>query len=81
MTADIYSHAIRGRDHAAAQCWDDLMQRGNSSESPKRRELVNAFPHCGGKFAIRWPTQLESCQMKTQRRSVSFLNLLLAGRV
>ena len=26
-TADIYSHAIRGKDHAAAQCWDDIMQR------------------------------------------------------
>ena len=24
---DIYSHAIRGKDHAAAQCWDDIMQR------------------------------------------------------
>jgi integrase len=23
-TADIYSHAIRGKDHAAAQCWDDI---------------------------------------------------------
>ena len=26
-TADIYSHAIRGKDHAAAQCWDYIMQR------------------------------------------------------
>src|SRR6266567_2533760 len=26
-TADIYSHAIRGKDHAAAQSWDDIMQR------------------------------------------------------
>jgi hypothetical protein len=26
-TAAIYSHAIRGKDHAAAQCWDDIMQR------------------------------------------------------
>ena len=26
-TADIYSHAIRGKDHAAAQCWDEIMQR------------------------------------------------------
>ena len=26
-TADIYSHAIRGKDHAAALCWDDIMQR------------------------------------------------------
>ena len=29
-TADIYSHAIRGKDHAAAQCWDDIMQRARS---------------------------------------------------
>jgi integrase len=29
-TADIYSHAIRGKDHAAAQCWDDIMQRSRS---------------------------------------------------
>jgi integrase len=26
-TADIYSHAIRGKDHAAALSWDDIMQR------------------------------------------------------
>ena len=24
-TADIYSHAIRGNDHAAALCWDQIM--------------------------------------------------------
>jgi integrase len=29
-TADIYSHAIRGKDHAAAQCWDEIMQRARS---------------------------------------------------
>jgi integrase len=29
-TADIYSHAIRGKDHAAARCWDDIMQRSRS---------------------------------------------------
>ena len=35
-TADIYSHAIRGKDHAAAQCWDDIMQRSRSEiEKPK----------------------------------------------
>ena len=33
-TADIYSHAIRGKDHAAAQCWDDIMQRARG-EKPK----------------------------------------------
>ena len=26
-TADVYSHAIRGKDRVAAQCWDDIMQR------------------------------------------------------
>lgn len=31
-TADIYSHAIRGKDHAAALCWDEIMQRGNSEK-------------------------------------------------
>jgi len=29
-TADIYSYAIRGKDHAAAQSWDDIMQRSRS---------------------------------------------------
>jgi len=29
-TADIYSHAIRGKDRAAAQVWDDIMQRSRS---------------------------------------------------
>jgi len=33
-TADIYSHAIRGKDHAAAQIWDDIMQRARD-EKPK----------------------------------------------
>jgi len=33
-TADIYSHAIRGKDHAAAQCWDEIMQRARG-EKPK----------------------------------------------
>jgi hypothetical protein len=32
-TADIYSHAIRGKDHAAAQCWDDIMQRARGEKS------------------------------------------------
>src|ERR1017187_3557366 len=33
-TADIYSHAIRGKDHAAAQSWDEIMQRARE-EKPK----------------------------------------------
>src|SRR4029078_12279035 len=32
-TADIYSHAIRGKDHAAALCWDDIMQRARNEKS------------------------------------------------
>jgi site-specific recombinase XerD len=32
-TADIYSHAIRGKDRAAAQVWDDIMQRARGEKS------------------------------------------------
>jgi integrase len=32
-TAAIYSHAIRGKDRAAAQVWDDLMQQSRSENS------------------------------------------------
>lgn len=32
-TADIYSHAIRCKDHAAAQCWDDIMLRARAEKS------------------------------------------------
>jgi len=32
-TADIYSHAIRGKDRAAAQCWDDIMQRSRGENA------------------------------------------------
>ena len=32
-TADIYSHAIRGKDRAAAQIWDDIMQRARAEKS------------------------------------------------
>jgi integrase len=38
-TADIYSHAIRGKDRAAAQRWDDIMQRGR--EEAERVKTVN----------------------------------------
>ena len=34
-TADIYSHAIRGKDHAAAQCWDAIIQRSREAEKSK----------------------------------------------
>jgi hypothetical protein len=33
-TAEIYSHALRGRDRAAAQVWDNIMQRARC-EKPK----------------------------------------------
>jgi hypothetical protein len=32
-TAAIYSHAIRGKDRAAAQVWDDLMQQARAEKS------------------------------------------------
>lgn len=32
-TADIYSHAIRGKDHAAALSWDDIMERARAEKS------------------------------------------------
>jgi hypothetical protein len=38
-TADIYSHAIRGKDHAAAQCWDDIIQR--SRGETEKSKTVN----------------------------------------
>ena len=38
-TADIYSHAIRGKDHAAAQCWDDIMRR--SRGEAEKSKAVN----------------------------------------
>jgi integrase len=31
-TATIYSHAIRGKDRAAAQVWDDLMQQARAEK-------------------------------------------------
>lgn len=31
-TAAIYSHAIRGKDRAAAQVWDDLMQQAREEK-------------------------------------------------
>ncbi|HEY1757125.1 MAG TPA: tyrosine-type recombinase/integrase [Bryobacteraceae bacterium] len=38
-TADIYSHAIRGKDHAASQSWDDIMQR--SRAEAEKSKTVN----------------------------------------
>jgi len=32
-TAAIYSHAIRGKDRAAAQVWDDLMQQARGERT------------------------------------------------
>jgi integrase len=38
VTADVYSHALRGRDREAACRWDELMDRAASQE---RRQQVN----------------------------------------
>jgi integrase len=35
-TANIYAHAIRGKDHAAAQCWDDIMQRSRGEREKSK---------------------------------------------
>jgi integrase len=32
-TAEIYAHAIRGKDQAAAQVWDDIMERARGGKS------------------------------------------------
>ena len=32
-TAAIYSHVIRGKDRAAAQVWDDIMQQARAEKS------------------------------------------------
>ena len=32
-TADIDSHAIRGKEHAAALCWDNIMEQARSEKS------------------------------------------------
>ena len=32
-TAKIYAHALRGKDRAAAQVWDDLMQQSRGEVS------------------------------------------------
>jgi len=41
-TADFYSHAIRGKDHAAAQSWDDVMQRARA-ETEKAKLVGNRW--------------------------------------
>jgi integrase len=32
-TANTYAHAVRGKDRAAAQVWDDLMQQAREEKS------------------------------------------------
>jgi integrase len=39
VTADIYSHALRGRDQDAARRWDDFMRR---NLAPREREVGSA---------------------------------------
>ena len=41
-TAEIYSHALRGKDQAAAQVWDDVMQRARAEKS-QRVKLKSAM--------------------------------------
>jgi integrase len=35
VTADVYSHALRGRDREAAGKWDELMGRTSAADRPK----------------------------------------------
>ena len=37
VTADIYSHALRGRDQEAAQRWDEFMRRNGGSREETNR--------------------------------------------
>ena len=37
-TANIYAHAIRGKDRAAAQTWDSIMQRARAEKSTDMSE-------------------------------------------
>ncbi len=41
VTADIYSHALRGRDQDAARRWDDFMQRNGGSRSGELKVRAN----------------------------------------
>jgi len=41
VTADIYSHALRGRDQEAAQRWDDFMRRNGGSRDGERKLRAN----------------------------------------
>jgi integrase len=34
-TAEIYAHAIRGKDQAAAQVWDDIMEQARGARNPR----------------------------------------------
>ena len=43
-TADIYSHAIRGKDQAAAQTWDDIMQRAGREIQGRKLRSEFAWP-------------------------------------
>jgi len=41
VTADIYSHALRGRDHEAAQRWDEFMRRNGGSRDGDFKTRAN----------------------------------------
>jgi integrase len=41
VTADIYSHALRGRDQDAARRWDEFMRRNGGSRDGELKTLAN----------------------------------------
>ena len=42
-TAAIYSHAIRGKDRAAAQVWDDIMQQSLGKKGGRQLKWQRNF--------------------------------------
>ena len=41
VTADVYSHALRGRDQDAAKRWDEFMRRNGGSHGEELRTRAN----------------------------------------
>jgi len=41
VTADVYSHALRGRDQEAARRWDDFMNRHTGAPQEEAKPTVN----------------------------------------
>jgi integrase len=40
-TADIYSHAMRGKDHTAARCRDDIMRKARVETAKSVNQLAS----------------------------------------